>query len=65
VDADGRIIASLPDQGQLVMFGADGQEIKQMPLPGGGSPVGVAAAPNGRLLVADARGNVVDSFANP
>jgi DNA-binding beta-propeller fold protein YncE len=65
VDASGRIIASLPDQGQVIVFGPDGQQIKQMPLPGGGSPVGVAAAPNGRLLVADARGNVVDSFANP
>jgi len=31
----------------------------------GGSPVGVAVAADGRLLVADARGNVVDALPSP
>jgi len=65
VDAEGRVIASFPDQGGLVMFGANGQRISEIPMPGGGSPVGVGVAPDGRLLVADARGNVVDSLPSP
>ena len=65
VDRQGRVIASLPDQGGLVLFGANGQRISEIPMPGGGSPVGVVVAPDGRLLVADARGNVVDSLQSP
>jgi len=62
VDPQGRVIASFPDQGRLVMYGSDGQQIKELPLPAGTTPVGVTVAPDGRLLVADARGNVVDSL---
>jgi uncharacterized protein (TIGR03663 family) len=62
VDAQGRVYASFPDQGRVSMFSPDGQQIKDIPLPGGASPVGVAVAPDGRLLVADSRGNVVDSL---
>jgi DNA-binding beta-propeller fold protein YncE len=65
VDAQGRVVASFPDQGRLVLFGPDGQQLKDIALPGGTSPVGVAVAPDGRLLVADARGNVVDSLPVP
>ncbi|HYW90367.1 MAG TPA: flippase activity-associated protein Agl23, partial [Chloroflexota bacterium] len=65
VDGQGRVIASFPDQGRLVMFGADGQQLKDLSLPTGTTPVGVAVAPDGRLLVADARGNVVDSLPSP
>ncbi|HEX8968349.1 MAG TPA: hypothetical protein VF937_10735, partial [Chloroflexota bacterium] len=65
VDAQGRIVASFPDQGRLVMYATDGQQLKEIPLPPGGTPVGVAVAPDGRLLVADARGNVVDSLPSP
>jgi DNA-binding beta-propeller fold protein YncE len=64
-DAQGRVIASFPDQGRLVMFGADGQQLKELALPTGTTPVGVAVAPDGRILVADARGNVVDSLPSP
>ena len=64
VDAQGRVFASFPEQGRLVMYGADGQQLKEIPLQGG-SPVGVAMAPDGRLLVADARGNVVDALPSP
>lgn len=62
VDAQGRIVASFPEQGRVVMYSADGQQLKELSLPTGTSPVGLAVAPDGRLLVADSRGNVVDSL---
>jgi uncharacterized protein (TIGR03663 family) len=65
VDGQGQVIASFPDQGRLVVYGANGQQIKEIPLPGGGSPVGVAVAPDGRILVADSRGNAIDALPNP
>jgi DNA-binding beta-propeller fold protein YncE len=65
VDGQGRIFATFPDQGRLTMFGADGQHLKDIPLPSGATPVGVAIAPDGRILVADARGNAVDSLPSP
>ncbi|MCA1644986.1 MAG: SMP-30/gluconolactonase/LRE family protein, partial [Chloroflexi bacterium] len=65
VDARGQVIASFPEQGRLVVFGADGQQIREIPLQTNGSPVGVAIAPDGRLLVADAKGNIVESFPSP
>jgi sugar lactone lactonase YvrE len=65
VDAQGRIIASFPEQGRLVVFGADGQQIKEVPLQINGSPVGVAVAPDGRVLVANAKANVVESLPSP
>jgi sugar lactone lactonase YvrE len=65
VDAQGRIIASFPEQGRLVVFSVDGQQIKEVPLQVNGSPVGVAVAPDGRLLVANAKANVVESLPSP
>jgi sugar lactone lactonase YvrE len=65
VSAQGRVIASFPEQNRLVVYGADGQQLKDMPLPGNGAPVGVAVTADGRVLVADARGNVVDAFPTP
>jgi uncharacterized protein (TIGR03663 family) len=62
VDASGRIFATFPDQGRVMMYAANGQQLQEIPLPGGSTPVGVAVAPDGRLLIADARGNVVDSL---
>lgn len=62
IDQQGRVYATFPDQGRVVMYDANGQQLKDIPLPGGTSPVGVAVAPDGRLLIADARGNVVDSL---
>jgi uncharacterized protein (TIGR03663 family) len=59
--ANGHVIATFPDQGRVAVFGADGQQLTDIPLPGGTTPVGVAVAPDGRLLIADAHGNVVDS----
>jgi DNA-binding beta-propeller fold protein YncE len=64
VDAQGRVLASFPEQGRLVMYGADGQQVQEIPIQGG-SPVGVAVASDGRILVADARGNVVDALPSP
>ena len=64
VDVQGRIFASFPEQARLVMYAADGQQLKELPLQGG-SPIGVAVAPDGRVLVADARGSVVDALPNP
>jgi DNA-binding beta-propeller fold protein YncE len=65
VDAQGRVIASFPEQGRLVVFGADGQRVKEVPLQGNGSPIGVTVAPDGRLLVADGRANVVYALPSP
>ncbi len=59
VDSGGRVIASFPEQNRLVVFGPDGSQIKELPLPSGGAPVGVAMAPDGRVLTADARTGVV------
>ncbi|HMF11313.1 MAG TPA: NHL repeat-containing protein, partial [Gemmataceae bacterium] len=62
VDDAGRVIASFPDQGRVAVVGAEGQQLSEISLPSGTVPVGVAVAPGGRILVADARGNVVDSL---
>ena len=64
VDAQGRVIATLPDQGKLAIFSPEGQQLEEIPLQGG-TPVGVAMSADSRLLVADARGNVVDSLPRP
>jgi glucose/arabinose dehydrogenase len=47
------------------VFSVDGQQIKEVPLQVNGSPVGVAVAPDGRLLVANAKANVVESLPSP
>ena len=39
VNAQGQIIASFPEQGRLVVFGADGQQIKEIPLPESLEPI--------------------------
>ena len=64
VNAQGRIIATFPEQGRVVVFDAEGQQLQEIPMQGG-SPVGVAVGSDGRLLVADARGNVVESLSSP
>jgi DNA-binding beta-propeller fold protein YncE len=64
VDAQGRVIATFPDQGKLAVFNTEGQQLEEVPLQGG-APVGVAFSADGRLVVADARGNVVDSLSRP
>jgi uncharacterized protein (TIGR03663 family) len=65
VDAQGRVIATFPEQNRLAVYAPDGQLLKQISLQGNGAPVGVAVAGDGRLLVADARGNVVDALPSP
>jgi uncharacterized protein (TIGR03663 family) len=62
VDPQGRVIVTVPDAGHVMMFDPNGQQLKDIAVPSGAAPVGVAVAPDGRLLVADARGNVVDSL---
>ncbi|MGI9148658.1 MAG: flippase activity-associated protein Agl23 [Chloroflexota bacterium] len=64
VDAQGRIVASFPEQARLVVYGANGEQLKEIPLQGS-SPIGVGVSPDGRILVADARGNVVDALPSP
>jgi glucose/arabinose dehydrogenase len=59
------VVASFPDQNRLIVFGPDGTQQAELPLPGNGSPVGVAIAPDGHILVADAHGNVVDELPMP
>jgi DNA-binding beta-propeller fold protein YncE len=65
IDRQGRVFASFPEQGQLAVFSADGVLLQQLPLPGGGSPVGLAVDSDGRVLVADSRGNVIDALSPP
>src|SRR5207302_10506393 len=65
VDGQGRVIASFPDQGRLVLFGADGQQVKEVPTLDNAAPVGVAFAADGRILVAEAKSNVVESLPSP
>ncbi|HLZ26402.1 MAG TPA: flippase activity-associated protein Agl23 [Chloroflexota bacterium] len=64
VDAQGRVFASFPEQARVVEYGPDGQQLKEIPLQGS-APVGLVVAPDGRLLVADARGNIVDALPSP
>ncbi len=59
VDSAGRVIASFPELNKLVVYGPDGSQLKELPLPSGGQPVGVALAPDGKVLTADARTGVV------
>src|SRR5262249_62031497 len=59
VDPGGRVIASFPEQNRLVVFAPDGSQVKELPLPSGGQPVGGAIAPDGKVLTADARAGVV------
>ena len=64
VDGQGRVIATFPEQNRVTVYGTDGQKLEDLTLPGNNAaPVGVTVAPDGRILVADSRGNVVDSLA--
>jgi uncharacterized protein (TIGR03663 family) len=65
VDAQGRVTTSYPEQSRLVVFSPEGQQLSEVPVAGNAAPVGVWATPDGRLLVADARGNVVHAFPRP
>jgi uncharacterized protein (TIGR03663 family) len=65
VDAQGRVIASFPEQGRLAVFGPDGQRLKDVPLQASAMPIGLTVTADGRLLVADARGSVVDVLLAP
>ena len=62
---NGDVAATFPDQGRAVLYDASGAQIQDVSLPGGTSPVGVADAPGGRLLIADSRGNVIYSLPTP
>ncbi len=59
VDRSGRIFATLPDLGQVAVLGGDGGLVKTIQLGPASSAVGVALSPDGHVVVADARGNVV------
>jgi DNA-binding beta-propeller fold protein YncE len=55
VDRQGLIAVTLPDQGRVVVFDPEGVPQRQLQLPSNGTAVGVSVAPDGRILVADAR----------
>jgi uncharacterized protein (TIGR03663 family) len=59
VNRQGQVVVTMPDQGKTAIFGADGQMLSQSQLPANGTPVGVAAGPDGKFVFADARNNVV------
>jgi sugar lactone lactonase YvrE len=65
VDRQGRIFATFPEQGRVLGFAPDGQQIADLSLPGNASPIGIGVAGDGRLLVADARNNLIDSLPRP
>jgi streptogramin lyase len=65
VDAQGRIALTSPDAGQIVIYGTDGTQRSTIQLGSGSSAVGVTVAPDGRLVVADARGGSVVSEPAP
>jgi uncharacterized protein (TIGR03663 family) len=58
IDGSGRIIVSFPEQGRLVVLDQNGSTVKDVPLEGS-APVGVAVGPDGRILTADAKGNLI------
>jgi DNA-binding beta-propeller fold protein YncE len=71
VDAAGRIYAADPDGGRALVFGATGQLLLSIPIPGGvddgrpvgGKPDGIAVSPDGScVLVADALSDRVFKF---
>jgi uncharacterized protein (TIGR03663 family) len=64
VDDDGQIIVSCPEQARLQVFSPDGQPLSAIPVSGG-APLGVTFGPDGRVLVADSRTNVVDALPIP
>jgi uncharacterized protein (TIGR03663 family) len=63
VDGQGRVIVTQPDAGQVSVLGADGSLVKSIQLAAPSSAVGVTLAPDGRIVVADARGS--DVIAEP
>ncbi len=52
------VAAAVVEQGRLLVLDPSGAQVKEMPLEGS-APVGVAVAPDGRVLTADAKGNLV------
>jgi uncharacterized protein (TIGR03663 family) len=64
VDADGRIVISYPEQARLLVLNDAGETLRELPLAGS-APVGVAVAPDGHILTADARGNVIYALPAP
>jgi DNA-binding beta-propeller fold protein YncE len=63
VDQRGRIAATFPEQGRVLVFSATGEQVTEVRPTDRAAPVGVSVAPDGRLIVADARGNVVQAFS--
>jgi DNA-binding beta-propeller fold protein YncE len=64
-DSQGRIIATLPDMGRVMVFGASGNTVSQFQLPQDGTPVGIYTGKDGRLYVADARNGVIVAYPLP
>ncbi len=63
--ARGRSCSPVPDAGQIVVYRTDGTQRSTIQLGSGSSAVGVTVAPDGRLVVADARGSSVVSEPAP
>jgi hypothetical protein len=57
--ADGRILASLPESGQLVLFAADGTRAGAWQPLAQAKPVGVVAMPDGGFAFSDVNRNEI------
>ncbi len=57
--SDGRIIASDPEQGELVLYDANGTRLGAWKPDTDSQPIGVAALPSGGFVYSDARRNQV------
>lgn len=64
VDQAGEIVISYPEQARLLVLSPSGASQRDVPLAGS-APVGVTVAPDGRILTADARGNVIYALPAP
>jgi sugar lactone lactonase YvrE len=69
-DASGRILASAPDNGAVLIVGSNGGLAGSLQPEGPGGtgtalPTGLAEGPNGVLYVADSRGGVIHRLPSP
>jgi DNA-binding beta-propeller fold protein YncE len=64
LDSKGRVIASFPELGRVRIY-APGAAPEEVPLAGAAQPVGLTTSDDGRVLIADARANIVQALPLP